>query len=285
MNILSNPTWINSFIYKYERFEDIPASLFNEINKDLDKQQRINPVASIIISAWNEEINILTCIASLAKLKTNIPFEIIIVNNNSTDNTQKTIDNLHVRSLFQPIQGWGPARQLGQENALGEYILLADADCIYPQYWLDNMVSALTKEDVVCAYGRYSFIGNSEFPRWKLFLLERMKDMIAEVRQFKRPYLNAYGINMGYKKKYGLKAGYAMYKIRGDEGRLCFDMMQYGKIKQVKSNKACCWTGPRTLQQDGSFGKALSNRINKELKRLFSMFISHPPHDTKTSSN
>src|SRR5690606_12626695 len=145
---------------------------------------------------------------------------------------------LHVRKLFQEIQGCGPARQLGQENAKGKYILLADADCLYPDCWLNEMMKVLTQPGVVCVYGRYSFISEERYPRWKLYSLEKMKDIIAEIRHLKRPYLNAYGISMGYVKEYGLKVGYVMYKIWGDDGRLCFDLMSYGKVKQVRSNKA-----------------------------------------------
>lgn len=279
------PNWIKEYDHPYERLDDIPESAFKKVNDRLDNRNHGTPKVSILIAAWNEEVNIFNCVASLSALETTIPFEIIVINNNSTDRTQDTIDKLHVKSLFQPIQGCGPARQLGQEHAVGKYILLADADCIYPPCWLDKMTAALEKEGVVCVYGRYSFIPESGYPRWKLYLLERMKDMIAELRHFKRPYLNAYGISMGYVKALGLKVGYVMYKVWGDDGRLCFDLMQYGKVRQVKSNQSRVWTSPRTLQRDGSFGKALISRIKIEFRRIGSMFRPHPPHDTKTSKN
>jgi glycosyltransferase involved in cell wall biosynthesis len=284
-NILANPLWIQQFKFPYKRFEEVPGAVFDTINKDLDRIQSKNPLVSIIISAWNEEVNILSCIASLSKTQTHLPIEIIVVNNNSSDKTQQTIDQLHVRKFFQPIQGCGPARQLAQENAKGKYILLADADCLYPKDWVTEMIKELEKPGVVCVYGRYSFISEDDFPRWKLFLLEKMKDLIAEVRHFKRPYLNAYGISMGYIREYGVKVGYVMYKIWGDDGRLCFDLMPYGKVKQVKAHQARPWTGPRTLQRDGSYGQALKARVWKELCRLTSMLTPHPPHDTKTSLN
>src|SRR5690606_8970082 len=147
-------------------------------------------------------------ISSLSKISTDIPFEINVVNNNSTDNTQRTIDSLNVRSLYEPVPGCGPARQLGQENARGKYILLADADCIYPTCWIDEMMQKLSLKGVVCVYGRYSFIEEVGYPRWKLFMLEKLKDVIAEIRHYKRPYLNAYGISMGYVREHGLRVGY-----------------------------------------------------------------------------
>lgn len=279
------PKWITDHLHPYRGFDEIPPSKFDEVNERLTQVNTKEPVISIVIAAWNEEINVLNCISSLSVQKTSIPFEIVIVDNNSTDKTQETLGRLDVRTFFQPIPGVGPARQLGQEQARGKYILLADADCIYPACWIDEMMSVLNQPDVVCVYGRYSFLPAKGYPRWKLYTLERMKDVIAEVRQLKRPYLNAYGISMGYVRELGLKVGYVMYKIRGNDGRLCFDLMQFGKIKQVRSNRARAWTYPRTLQLEGGFSKALYNRLKKETKQFASLFRPLPPHDTKTSKN
>ncbi|WP_162054843.1 glycosyltransferase family 2 protein [Pontibacter pamirensis] len=285
MHVFNFPSWVNQFRYPYKRFEEIPSAVFEAINRDLIRVQSNDPLVSIIITAWNEETNILHCLASLSKTKTSIPFEIIVVNNNSTDKTQEVLDRLHVKSTFQDIQGWGPARQAGLENAKGKYVLLADADCLYPACWVDEMMKELQRPGIVCVYGRYSFIPEPGFPRWKLFLMERLKDTIAEVRHLKRPYLNAYGMSMGYVKEYGLKVGYVMHKIRGEDGRMCYDLMQFGKVKQVKASRARIWTSPRTLQQDGSFGEALRTRTYKELKRATTMLKPLPLHDTKTSTN
>lgn len=286
MSVFKNPEWLKPLKFDYESFEDVPVAVFQGINEKLDKLQRDDkPLVSILIAAWNEEVNLLHCIASLANMKTSIPLEIVVVNNNSTDKTQQTLDSLHVRNYFQKIQGWGPARQMGLENARGKYVLLADADCFYPETWVDEMIKVLSEPGVVCVYGRYSFISEPGYPRWKLFFLEKLKDLIAEVRHLKRPYLNAYGISMGYITEYGLKVGYVMHKIRGEDGRLCFDLMQYGKIRQMKKDSARVWTSPRTLQQDGSFGNALKKRLIKESKRFFALFTAREPHDTKTSTN
>ena len=285
MNALTPPNWISQFNFPYASFNDIPQSVFDAINVDLAVVQHPNPLVSVVIPAWNEEVNVLRSIASLAKLKTAIPFEILVVNNNSTDNTQKTLDKLNVRSVFQPVQGWGPARQKGLEEARGKYILTADADGLYPNEWLSEMLTVLRQPGVICVYGRYSFIPSPKFPRWKLTILETLKDCIAEIRHYKRPHLNAYGISVGYVKEYGLKIGYVMHKIRGEDGRMCFDLMNFGRVKQVKTSRARAWTGTRTLEKDGSFSRGLFLRIVIELRRLGSLMVTQTPHDTKTSLN
>ena len=272
MNIFKNPEWINAFEFPFQNFEDIPNHVFEKINIELDRIQSKKPLVSIIISVWNEEVDILKTVGSLSNLKTQIPLEIIVINNNSSDNTQSTIDKLHIKNYFQPIQGWGPGRQMGMENAAGKYILLADSDCIYPNCWVDKMVNGLMEKNVVSVYGRYSFISERGYERWKLSILETFKDLIAELRQIKRPFLNSYGMSMGFIKEYGLKEGFYMNKTHGEDGRMCYDLMKYGKVKQIRCNQNRVWTGVRTLKKSGSFTKVLSVRIIKELKRFSEYF-------------
>lgn len=282
---LKNPEWVKPFLYNYRSAVQIPDEVFYQINSDLDAVCSKKPIVSVVIPAWNEELNILACIASLAQSKTFVPFEIIVVNNNSTDRTQDIIDKLHVNAFFQSIPGTGPARQLGQEKALGDYILTADADCIYPETWVQVMYENLIKKDVVCVYGRYSFLGDVITPRWQLAIYEILKIMVMEIRHIKRPYLNTYTLSMGYLKKYGLGIGFDMRGIRGEDGRFTFDLMQYGKVRQVRSEKVVIWTGQRTLRQDGSLIKAFKKRAFKELSRVFTYLYPKAPHDTKTSKN
>lgn len=279
------PAWIKEVNLPYKSYHEIPTAAFDLVNKNLQKIQHPKPLVTILIAAYNEEVNILRCIYSLSKMKTTFPLEIVVVNNNSKDATQQTLDRLQVRSVFQPIQGCGPARQLGQETARGQYIILADADCVYPDTYVNEMMNVLQKPGTACVYGRYSFIPEPGYPRWKLALLENMKDVIAAYRHINRPYLNCYGISMGYVKEYGLKAGYVTANVRGEDGRLAFDMMKYGKIEAVKSDSARPWTGPRTLDRDGSFAKAISNRVVREIKRSFKMLKKEKAHDTKISLN
>ena len=284
-SLFKNPTWINYKLSEYSCFEDVPQHVFDDINVRLRKIVSKEPIISIIISAWNEEVNIIRCIDTISRFKSQIPFEIIIVNNNSQDKTQNSLDKLAVKSFFQPIQGCGPSRQLAQENAMGKYILLADADCYYPPQWIDYMYDKLKRPNVVAVYGRYSFITDNNSQRIKLLFYEKLKDIVAEIRHINRPFLNAYGISMGYLKEAGLKAGYINHNTWGDDGRLVFDMMKYGKVLQVKNTRARVWTGQRSLFRDGNLTKALVTRLVKEAVRFKGYFTKLEEHDTKTSKN
>jgi len=282
---LRNPDWIDNRLLTTNKIDDLPESFFDETREALSKFRSDNPLVSIVVPAFNEEFTIIRTLHSLSRNKTTYPVEIIVVNNNSTDRTQIVLDKLNVKSVFQPVAGWGPARQAGQEKAIGKYILSADADSFYPPQWIQILTTALLKDNISCVYGGYSYLGTEEYPRWKFFFYESFRDIIRAMRHIKRPHFNARGLNMGYPRELGLRKGYVYRKVKGEDGRMCFDLMQYGKVVQVTSDKTQVWTLPRYLKQDGGMLFSFLNHGLTELKRFKNYFKPFPKHDTHTSVN
>ncbi len=287
MNIFNNPAWIREFQFPYKKVDEVPQHIYDEINAGLDRLSSDTPDVTILIPAWNEEVNILPTMASLAKSSTQRKLEFVVVNNNSSDRTQEVLDKLHVRSFFQPIQGVGAARQMGMENAKGKEIIMTDADTLIPPNWIDGMADVLQKPGVAVVVGRYSFIAEGKTSRWQLFVYEKLKNVMVRLRQAKRPHLNALGFNMGFHRADGMKVGFDMRNVRGEDGRMAFDLLQhgFGRMEIMKRSDAVVWTSMRNLERDGSFAKALWNRIKLELGRLGMYFVPQAPHDTKTSEN
>lgn len=285
MNLFRNPGWIDGELLIAKTLEDVREEKFHGIRERLRSLVSNDPVVTVVIAAWNEELNIVRCLDSISKNVTDLTFEVIVINNNSTDRTQAVLDKLGVTSYIQPMQGVGPSRELGQQKAKGKYILSADADCMYPPRWIDLMTKALLKEGNVFVYGRFSYISDEKHPRWKLFLFEKARDLMSEIRHFKRPYLNAYGISLGYIRELGLREGHLNKNIRGFDGRLCFDLMKYGKVVAIRSSAAKAWTGTRALERDGNFVDAVLKRVLREFARLDDYFTRPKAHDTKKSLN
>ncbi|RJP28759.1 MAG: glycosyltransferase [Candidatus Omnitrophota bacterium] len=96
---------------------------------------------SIVIAAFNEEDNIPSLIDSLLALdypKKN--FEIIIVDNNSKDNTYNILSKYPtIKTLKQIKKGKPAAINLGILSSNGEIIANTDADCIVDKHWLLNI--------------------------------------------------------------------------------------------------------------------------------------------------
>ena len=101
---------------------------------------------SVIIPVYNTEKYIEKCLESLAG-QTMQDFEVIIVNDGSTDNSKKVIkdymknSNLDIRYLEKENGGLASARNYGVERALGKYISFLDSD----DYLDKNLFSNLEK--------------------------------------------------------------------------------------------------------------------------------------------
>ena len=91
------------------------------------------PKISVIIPVYNTEKYIEKCLESLAK-QTMQDFEVIIVNDGSTDNSKKVIkdymknSNLDIKYLEKENGGLASARNYGIEHASGKYISFFDSD-------------------------------------------------------------------------------------------------------------------------------------------------------------
>lgn len=285
MSFWNNPDWVNvDFLEKsYDEFSD------HEILKVAERLKRRvsdKPLVTVAIPAYNEENNIMKCLDSLSRSETKYAFEVLVVNNNSSDRTQEVLDKVGVRSTFQKIQGWGAARQKGIDEACGKYVLTGDSDCIYPTHWIEMMTKKLILKNTSCVYGRFSYLGTSKTPRYKFWLYEKLADVMREIRHVKRPYLNCYGMTMGYSKSFAAEVKYTDRMIRGEDGRLAFDLMSYGKVRMVRSSKSRVFTYPRAIERfDGNLANAVQARFIKEFVRFGEYFTNKEAHDTKTSEN
>jgi peptidoglycan-N-acetylglucosamine deacetylase len=94
---------------------------------------------SVVIPAYNEALSIKRCLNSLARQQTAYPFEVVVVDNNSTDNTAEVVASYPFATLVhEKNQGIGPARQAGQDAATGDIVLHTDADSELPPDWVER---------------------------------------------------------------------------------------------------------------------------------------------------
>jgi len=109
--------------------------------------------ASIVIPAFNEEDYIGACLQSLAWQKTKKKFEVIVIDNNSTDNTNKVAksfkNKLNLKVIVEKEQGRGVARWRGFEEATGNIIFSTDADTILPEDWIEIFMKHFKDKKIV----------------------------------------------------------------------------------------------------------------------------------------
>jgi cellulose synthase/poly-beta-1,6-N-acetylglucosamine synthase-like glycosyltransferase len=113
------------------------------------------PLVSVLIAARNEEERLPVCLESL--LNSSYPagkFEIIVIDDRSTDNTRLIAENFsrqnsHIRVIpihqrLENLSGKASALCQGMQHARGEIILMTDADCRVPPNWMAQMASYFT---------------------------------------------------------------------------------------------------------------------------------------------
>lgn len=116
-----------------------------------------SPAISIVVPAYNEEASIARLLESLAQQTTRKPFEVIVVNNASTDRTreiaEKFSQRLNLRVIDEPQKGRGAARATGFDQARGNIIFSTDADSIVPPNWLEAFAEFFEDPAVVAVTG------------------------------------------------------------------------------------------------------------------------------------
>lgn len=120
------------------------------------------PEISVIIPVYNSQMHLEKCLKSL-KLQSFRDFEVLIINNGSTDDSRKIaesfadIDDRFI--LINHNHGTaGEARNIGLQKARGNYIAFVDSDDTVLEKYLEKLHHAITQHDAdiaVCGYCIY----------------------------------------------------------------------------------------------------------------------------------
>ena len=153
---------------------------------------------SIIIPAYNEAKRIESCLQHLSAAlrhcghalatpsavgggeRSDLEWEIIVVDNNSTDTTAEFARQNGARVVFEPLNQIARARNAGAAAATGDWLLFVDADTLVSGDTLAEMLSAIDTEKyigggAVLCYDRTP-------PFWKFFLVVSNRIVIPLLR-------------------------------------------------------------------------------------------------------
>ncbi|WP_040395979.1 glycosyltransferase family 2 protein, partial [Aquimarina agarilytica] len=117
----------------------------------------MTPFFSVIIPLYNKEDFIKTTLDSALK-QNFIDYEIIIINDGSTDNSLSVVEKINdkkIKIYSQKNSGVSTARNNGIKFANGKYIAFLDAD----DYWFPNHLSELNR--AISAYPEYKIFCNN----------------------------------------------------------------------------------------------------------------------------
>lgn len=138
-------------------------------------------IFSVIIPAYNAEQTISSGLESLTNQSlSRKDYEIIVVDDGSTDNTAEIIKKFNVKYIFQPNQGPAAARNRGAFEAAGEIILFTDSDCVPERNWIQEMTKPFKNIDVAGVKGIYKTRQQNLAARFAQAEFEDRYDMLAK---------------------------------------------------------------------------------------------------------
>jgi len=108
---------------------------------------------SVIIVTYNNEYHIKDCLKSIYnQFQGKFSFEVIIVDNSSTDRTVELIKNnfKEVKIIKNDVnKGYGYANNIGAKSAIGKYLIMMNPDTIVSKLFIEHLIDPLTKNNKI----------------------------------------------------------------------------------------------------------------------------------------
>ena len=204
-------------------------------------------MVSIVIPALNEDKYIAGCLKSLTAQDYPGDYEIVIVDNGSSDNTVVIARSLGARVVSCPERcGVFHARQVGAEAAHGEIIVQADADTLYPPGWLSRIIRQLAVHpEAVAVAGRFLY---TRSPWWSVFEhTVRHGVNVITTPLLKRPLIVS-GATFAFRRQAFMKAGgYKGLTYSADQYGISRRLGRLGKV--IYDKDLIVYTSPRRVAQ------------------------------------
>jgi glycosyltransferase involved in cell wall biosynthesis len=129
-------------------------------------------LVTVIVCTYNREAMLPDCLSSLVQQTFNPEqFQVIIVDNNSSDNTQKVVEKFirrhnNFKVVVENEQGLSNARNRGVREASGEYIAFIDDDARAPDNWLETAARIIAEHKPDILGGPAIPIHDTQTPPW-----------------------------------------------------------------------------------------------------------------------
>jgi glucosyl-dolichyl phosphate glucuronosyltransferase len=129
---------------------------------------------TVLVCTYNRSQTLGVAVESVAvqSLPQSLDWEIVVVDNNSPDQTRQVVEGLkrrypeRIRYVFEPQQGISHARNVGIREARGEILAFLDDDEIASTDWLQNLTANLHSGEWAGAGGRVLPPSSFSPPRW-----------------------------------------------------------------------------------------------------------------------
>jgi len=198
------------------------------------------PKITVIVPVLNEEGLLQGTLQSL-RAQTFKDYELIVVDNGSTDRSPEIAKRFADRFLIEDQQGPLFAVHCGIKNAAAEWVTCCDADTLYPKDWLAKMVKGLERPNTVAVYGPIAFRENAPVARFLTQVVYSILDRLSCLVGVRI----AGAANLGVRKAaYFAVGGYRLdSKVASQDFRLVQRLTRLGKVRF--SPTLVCYTANR----------------------------------------
>ena len=179
---------------------------------------------SVIICTYNRSSNLPECLGRLVEQKgvENLEWEVIVVDNNSTDDTRATMDRLaeelplNIRYEFEKKQGLNYARNTGIRESKGNCFGYIDDDILVSPDWLSAINESFQMYDADAVGGRIHLDPSLRLPGWikpEMYGFLGFQDLGEESFEMDGKNHYPFGGNMWFNRRIVEKIGYFNPKL------------------------------------------------------------------------
>lgn len=203
----------------------------NPINHYADESVQL----SIIIPAYNVENYIEECLLSVLKQKTRYSYEVIVINDGSTDETEKKIKQFKSEKIIyikQTNNGVSSARNRGLDLARGKYVLFVDSDDVICDGAVEIMMKTILENDADVVVGSFYMFSTESKTRQDCVLKKEIidNDVKRAVRNPGYPWGKIFKRSLFEKIRFPVGAWYEDTLISSIIYRMCKKMVVLDNI-------------------------------------------------------
>lgn len=204
------------------------------------------PSVTVAICTWNRARSLERVLTAMADLR--IPpgtrWEVVVVNNNSTDDTDAVItrhtERIPLRRLFEPVPGISHARNRAVAETVSDFLLWIDDDALPHPDWLSAHLEAFNRFHADLVIGKVDPLWETGTPpRWfvrEFYGMFALLDYGDEPRIITDPRESGFNVNLGFRRElvdsigiYRLDIGTGR-RAGGEDQDLCRRAHDAGKV-------------------------------------------------------